>query len=641
MVGGNGGNQFRQYARQNIRNQNGYNVVQNVRNQVIHNAVQNPGVQNVKNKKGLIVVSRIANQNPNGNADLDEIKIINANCILMANLQQASTSDTSNLQTKLEHTKEHFENCIIKKENEYTKLWNAWYKKCEEYKYDKISYDKAYNDMQQKIERLQAQLGNQKGKSKDTPCVSNTLDPLSRKLENENVELEFQVWNYEKENAHLKTTYKNLFDFTSVTRAQTKTIIDSLQDKLHDMIYENAKLRAQLFDKVSKHKDTAKCTSVNTQFCKQSILEKLPSSSGLKLYAVTPFPKSKGLPKIDEIHALSKPITSNLVPTPQESKFMKNDNVIAPGMFRINPFKPSREEKYAPNKVRASVRTNPISVSQPYVITKKNVNSDSNGLSSIGVDNTAKTRRPQPRSNMKNDMVTSASKSSCSKNKKVEVEEHPTDLLLSKNKKHMSSECNNVKLATRNDKSKVVCAMSMYDDYIGGQPSAAPRTTPTAQAPPDVDGLETRQQHAQQQENQALLQHETIADNVPNAMLDGNTIVNPFATPSTTVSTMEPKNVKEAMTDPAWIEAMEEELLQFKRLDVWVLVPPSDNKKHLTLKWLFKNNHDEENTIIRNKTRLVVKGYCQDEGIDFEDSFTLVARMEAIRIFMAYVHFGA
>ncbi|GKA57112.1 retrovirus-related pol polyprotein from transposon TNT 1-94, partial [Tanacetum coccineum] len=85
-----------------------------------------------------------------------------------------------------------------------------------------------------------------------------------------------------------------------------------------------------------------------------------------------------------------------------------------------------------------------------------------------------------------------------------------------------------------------------------------------------------------------------------------------------TVTTMEPKNVKEAMTDPAWIESMQEELLQFKRLDVWVLVPPPDNIKPLTLKWLFKNKHDEENTVIRNKTRLVVRGYRQEEGIDFE-----------------------
>nr|GFA65093.1 retrovirus-related Pol polyprotein from transposon TNT 1-94 [Tanacetum cinerariifolium] len=65
----------------------------------------------------------------------------------------------SNLQTELERTKERFEKCIIKKENEYAKLWNDWYKRCEECKFDKISNDKAYNDMQQKIERLQAQLG--------------------------------------------------------------------------------------------------------------------------------------------------------------------------------------------------------------------------------------------------------------------------------------------------------------------------------------------------------------------------------------------------------------------------------------------------------------------------------------------------
>nr|GFC48597.1 hypothetical protein [Tanacetum cinerariifolium] len=98
---------------------------------------------------------------------------------------------------------------------------------------------------------------------------------------------------------------------------------------------------------------------------------------------------------------------------------MKNDKVIALGMFRINPFKTSREEKHVPNTVRASNRTKPITVSQPPVFTKKDVNSDSNGLSSTRVDNT-KTRRPQPRSNIKNDRVPSASKSSRSKNKGAE-----------------------------------------------------------------------------------------------------------------------------------------------------------------------------------------------------------------------------
>nr|GFB80637.1 retrovirus-related Pol polyprotein from transposon TNT 1-94 [Tanacetum cinerariifolium] len=79
-----------------------------------------------------------------------------------------------------------------------------------------------------------------------------------------------------------------------------------------------------------------------------------------------------------------------------------------------------------------------------------------------------------------------------------------------------------------------------------------------------------------------------------------------------TVSTREPKNVKEAITDPAWIEPMQEELLQFKRLDVWVT-----------------NGHPKQ-------VSLVVRGYRQEEGIDFEESFAPVARMEAIRIFLAY-----
>ncbi|GKE94383.1 hypothetical protein Tco_1579238, partial [Tanacetum coccineum] len=127
---------------------------------------------------------------------------------IMSILQNPSVVDLSNLQTELEQCK-----------------------------YDKISHDKAYNDMQQKIERLQAQLGDQKGKSKDTSYVSNTLDPLSQKLENENV---------------------------------------------------------------SEQKGTTHGTSTNTKFAKQSILGKPPSSSRPKLYAVTPLPKSKAIPKIDE-----------------------------------------------------------------------------------------------------------------------------------------------------------------------------------------------------------------------------------------------------------------------------------------------------------------------------------------------------
>ncbi|GJT88885.1 retrovirus-related pol polyprotein from transposon TNT 1-94 [Tanacetum coccineum] len=96
-----------------------------------------------------------------------------------------------------------------------------------------------------------------------------------------------------------------------------------------------------------------------------------------------------------------------------------------------------------------------------------------------------------------------------------------------------------------------------------------------------------------------------------------------------TVSTAELKNIKEAMADHAWIEAMQEELYQFDRLKVWELVDKPFGKTVINLKWLWKNKKDEDNTLIRNKARLVAKGYKQEEGIDFEESFALVARLEA------------
>ncbi|GKC02979.1 retrovirus-related pol polyprotein from transposon TNT 1-94 [Tanacetum coccineum] len=82
---------------------------------------------------------------------------------------------------------------------------------------------------------------------------------------------------------------------------------------------------------------------------------------------------------------------------------------------------------------------------------------------------------------------------------------------------------------------------------------------------------------------------------------------------------------------------MQEELHQFDRLDVWELVDTPLYKNVINMKWLWKNKHDEENIVIRNKARLVAKGYAQKEGIDFKESFAPVARLEAVRLFVAYV----
>nr|GEY18354.1 putative ribonuclease H-like domain-containing protein [Tanacetum cinerariifolium] len=103
-----------------------------------------------------------------------------------------------------------------------------------------------------------------------------------------------------------------------------------------------------------------------------------------------------------------------------------------------------------------------------------------------------------------------------------------------------------------------------------------------------------------------------------------------------TVSRTEPKNIKEAMADSAWIEIMQEELHQFDCSDVWELVDKPLCKNIINMKWLWKNKRDEENTVIRNKSRLVAKGYAQKEGVDFEELFAPVARLEAVRLFIAY-----
>nr|GEY62124.1 retrovirus-related Pol polyprotein from transposon TNT 1-94 [Tanacetum cinerariifolium] len=238
----------------------------------------------------------------------------------------------------------------------------------------------------------------------------------------------------------------------------------------------------------------------------------------------------------------------------------------------------------------------------------------------------------------------------------------------------------------------------LHNEFLGGRPAEAPRVIPTAlvlqnlQAPTASMSFQdsapvptnssntsvsshnadaTLQQNAKQQRNLTSSPTASAADNVSNAGFKGELFVNPFGTPSTeydhpleqvigepsrpvltrnqlktdgdmciyalTVSILEPKTIKEALTDPTWIKSMQEELHQFIRLDVWELVPSPDGIKPLTLKWLLKNKHDEENTVIRNKTRHVVRGYRHEEGINFEESFASVARMEAIRIFLVYV----
>ena len=100
------------------------------------------------------------------------------------------------------------------------------------------------------------------------------------------------------------------------------------------------------------------------------------------------------------------------------------------------------------------------------------------------------------------------------------------------------------------------------------------------------------------------------------------------------MSKFEPKNVNKALIDEFWIETMQEELNQFKRSEVWDLGPRPDGINIIGTKWIYKNKLDENGTITRNNTRLVAQGYTQVEGLDFDETFAPVARLESIRLLL-------
>ncbi|GJW15659.1 putative ribonuclease H-like domain-containing protein [Tanacetum coccineum] len=90
-----------------------------------------------------------------------------------------------------------------------------------------------------------------------------------------------------------------------------------------------------------------------------------------------------------------------------------------------------------------------------------------------------------------------------------------------------------------------------------------------------------------------------------------------------------------------WVEAMQEECFQFKLQEVWVLCDLPEGKRVIGTKWVFRNKRDERGTIIKNKARLVAQGYRQEEGVDYDEVFAPVARIEAIRLFLAFASFMA
>ena len=102
------------------------------------------------------------------------------------------------------------------------------------------------------------------------------------------------------------------------------------------------------------------------------------------------------------------------------------------------------------------------------------------------------------------------------------------------------------------------------------------------------------------------------------------------------VASFEPRDIGHALSNADWVNAMHEELENFERNQVWVLVPPPPECHPIGTKWVYKNKQSEDGVVVRNKARLVAQGFCQKEGIDYEETFAPVARLEAIRILLAF-----
>ncbi|GKB35095.1 retrovirus-related pol polyprotein from transposon TNT 1-94 [Tanacetum coccineum] len=140
--------------------------------------------------------------------------------------------------------------------------------------------------------------------------------------------------------------------------------------------------------------------------------------------------------------------------------------------------------------------------------------------------------------------------------------------------------------------------------------------------------------------HQDVTAESTIREDNPFTPVDNDPFINVFAPePSSEASSFrdlfKPKNFKSAIIEDCWFEAMLDEIHEFDRLQVWELVPQPDCVMIIALKWIYKVNLDEYGDVLKNKARLMAKGYQQEEGIDFEESFAPVACIEAIRIFIA------
>ncbi|GJV23057.1 hypothetical protein Tco_1375752 [Tanacetum coccineum] len=259
------------------------------------------------------------------------------------------------------------------------------------------------------INELKHRLAQLHGKSPMTQCESPNFDSRIQKIDDENVSLAFQVSSLVKEREHIKLEYKKLCDSMKQTWAKTKLQTDSLQQKLHDQISKNNKLKEQLKVSFFESQLNQNGTRVNTMFDK-------PSTSRTKLYSVTSLPKSAFIPKVVKENDLSKIVTSHLTTKKIIEKCTK---ALAIGLLKIES-KPIN----AYFKNNRGVHHDYLKVTKEDVATLHELLEEARALKSldehIGRVSSTHASGSKPKSNTKNDRI----QRTLSRSKKNKVEAH-------------------------------------------------------------------------------------------------------------------------------------------------------------------------------------------------------------------------
>nr|GEZ02921.1 hypothetical protein [Tanacetum cinerariifolium] len=415
-VGGYGGNQFGQYARQVAQNQQGFNAWQNGRIQ----GAQNAGVQSDGNQNGLVVVPMIANQSGTGN-----VAAARAEGIRIGN-QARHLHLYTNLLEPIPKPQ-----LVPQNDNHITYVAPSMVHSGVTVETSSASNEEIHAHQETVYHNLVDQVGH--------------VNRVNCNMRATNAELKSELARYKIQEQRVEITkfvrdFKSLAKEADLSLDKKKSVELKIERLLKASVSHDIMSIVQngFVDIPSDLRTELDRTKEKLELC---IIKKEKEYAVLWNNCVT---HHVDKPKLSVVTSLSKKLhvsmSSHSVPQSKEFNVVKHRNVIAPGMFKINPSQTSKVDLVPNKQSNASIRTNPITNSQRHVIVKENVSSDMATTSSTGLVHTARTRRPQPKANTKNARVPSASKSS-EVRKSVTVEDHFRTLLLSKNQKIMSSKC--------------------------------------------------------------------------------------------------------------------------------------------------------------------------------------------------------